>query len=168
MFISILISTLQLLGLYKDMHPNTNPWLLAGLDRFKPQNRKALEWSPQHGHQNLPLSSRNSVIRVCVFCWAKHPHELWNLLGVSKIWTESTCPWIKPWFWQSKKDNLVYPYPKKSRKIQGQLAEIESTLKITQFQNDKKKEVRWVGITTAMCSKLSTANIAFCLHVWFQ
>ena len=163
MFISILISTLQLLGLYKDMHPNTNPWLLAGLDRFKPQNCKALEWS-QHGHQNLPLSSRKFVF----FCWAKHPHELWNLLGVSKIWAESTCPWIKPWFWQSKKNHFVYPYPTKN---QGK--PMGSWQKLSQLSKSHSSKMIKKGGTLGWNYYCNMQQIIYCkyfafFYVWFQ
>ena len=154
MFISILISTLQLLGLYKDMHPNTNPWLLAGLDRFKPQNCKALEWS-QHGHQNLPLSSRKFVFFVepntpmsCETClvWAKseqNQHALESSHDFGNQKRIILCTPIQP----KTKEN---PWEVGRNWVNSQNHTVPKWL---------KKEVRWVGITTAICSKLSTANI---------
>ena len=100
----------------------TPPWLLAGLDRFKPHS-KALEWSPQHGHQNSPFEFKQFCHKNFVFFVEQTPPSVVRCvcfcLVWAKIWPESTwCP--------------SFCVSLQKRELE---AEIGSTLKITQFQS---------------------------------
>ena len=60
------------------------------------------------------------------------------------------------------KNGSVYPYQENKENTEE---EIELTLKIT-VPKWVKKEVRWVRITTAICSKLSTANKSLYIYTY--
>lgn len=173
MFIIVLISTVQLLatlgtfGVCIKIRTLTSPWLIAGpweVQTFL----KASEWSPQHWHQNLPLSSSQFCHKgLCLFVepntrmscetclvWAKseqNQHALESSLDFGNQKRIILCTPIQP----KTKEN---PWEVGRNWVNCQNHTVPKWL---------KKEVRWVGITTAICSKLSTANILF-FYAWFQ